>query len=74
MEVKVNAKVIGTVIAIIYCNNFPSFCLVDVFFREQISKVYEDNFQLFPAKKEANLDNENDARNFDAFCKIHFYA
>ena len=44
------------------------------FFSGTDSKVYEDNFQLFPAKKQANLDNENDARNFDVFCKIHFYA
>ena len=38
------------------------------------SQVYEDNFQLFPATKKANLDKETDVRKFDVFCKMHFYA
>ena len=44
------------------------------FYSEIDSEVYEDNFQLFSANKEANLGNENDAGKFDVFCEIHFYA
>ena len=44
------------------------------FFSEIDSYVYEDNFQLFSANKEANLGNENDAGKFDVFRKTHFYA
>ena len=38
------------------------------------SQAYEDNFQLFSAKKKANLDEEIDVGIFDVFCKMHFYA
>ena len=59
---------------VIYCNNFPSFCPIDVLFSEIDSQVYEDNFQLFLTNKEGNLGKENDAGKFDVFCKTHFYA
>ena len=38
------------------------------------SQVYEDNFQVFPATKEENLDKETDVGKFDVFCKMHFHA
>ena len=43
----------------LFCD-FPNFCLIDVFSLEMDSQVYEDNFQLFPDSKEANLGKEND--------------
>ena len=36
------------------------------------SQVYEDNFQLFPATKKANLDKETDVGKFGVFGKMHF--
>ena len=59
---------------VIFCNNFPSFSPIDVFSLEMDSQVQEDNFQLFPATKKANLDKETDVGKFDVFCKMHFYA
>ena len=41
---------------------------------EMDSQVYDDNIQLFPATKKANLDTENDVGKFDVFGKMHFYA
>ena len=51
---KVHFKTIGTFV--IFCDNFPNFCPIDVFSLEMESQVYEDNLQLFPAIKKANLD------------------
>ena len=60
---------------IVICgDNFPNFCPIDVFSLEMDSQVYEDNFQLFPATKKANLDKGTDVGKFDVFCKMHFYA
>ena len=36
------------------------------------SKVYENNFQLFPATKKANFDKETDVGKFVFFCIMHF--
>ena len=36
------------------------------------SQVYDENFQPFPATKEASIGKEIYIGKFDAFCKMHF--
>ena len=59
---------------VIFQDNFPNFCPINFSSSDMNSQVYEDNFQLFPATKKANLDKETDVGKFDVFCKMHFYA
>ena len=60
---------------IVICgDNFSNFQPIDVFSLEMDFQVYEDNFQLFPDAKTANLGNETDVGKFDMFSKMHFYV